>query len=307
MRLLKPKPLKTGATLGVVAPSEWLPEANLKAGCLALEGLGFRVVVHPQCFLKDHRLAGADKARADALHDVFLDPTVDGIICARGGAGAQRTAAHLDMNIIRKNPKVFCGYSDITLLLHALQQHAGLVTFHGPMLTTFQKPNPFSAEHFRAVLGGATPILPFEKALPLRTGEAEGALTGGNLCLLTTLLGTPDDFDTDGKILFIEDVDEHPYTLDRMLWHLHRAGKLKNIKGLIIGEMLNITENKPENPWGHSFFDVVRELLPPETPCVANAPCGHGLDLATLPLGGRVKLKVGTDSTHLALLEPAVL
>lgn len=307
MTLFKPKALKKGATLGVVAPAQWLDAEALEKGRQNLAALGFEVIIHPQCFLKSHRLAGDDKARAAALHDVFLDPKIDGVICARGGTGSQRTLAHLDMDILRQNPKVLCGYSDITLLLHAVQKQAGFITFHGPMLTTFQQPNPFAAEHFKAVLSGQTPTLVFPNPAPLNTGEAEGALIGGNLCLLTTLLGTADDFSTDGKILFIEDIDEHPYTLDRMFWHLHRAGKLQNIKGLIVGELLNITENNPQNPWGHSFVDVIRELLPPETPCVLNAPCGHGLNLAAFPLGGRVKLNVGVKNTHIQLLEPAVL
>lgn len=306
MTPIKPKALKPGATLGVVSPGEWFEESRLKAGIRTLEAMGFKVKTSAD-MAKNYRLAGADKARAAAINTMFADPEVDGILCARGGTGSFRLLPHLDLEVIRQHPKVFCGYSDVTLLLHHFYKQTGLMTFHGPMLTTFQTENSFAANHFMAVLGGETPTLALEGSHVQVGGTVEGELIGGNLCLLTTLLGTPDDFDTQGKVLFIEDVDEAPYTLDRMLWHLKRAGKLDGIKGLIVGEMLDIQENRPDNPYGHPLEEVLAELVPAGVPVVTNAPCGHGPKLATFPLGAEVRLIADVrGGSNLTLLSPAV-
>lgn len=302
---IKPKALKPGATLGVVSPGEWLDDARLQKGIESLKAMGFKVKASPE-LIKHHRFAGTDKDRADALNKMFADPTVDGIICARGGTGSVRLLPYLDLELIRHNPKVFCGYSDVTMLLHHLYKQTGLMTFHGPMLTTFQEENIFSASHFKAVFAGDTPHLALEDSEAHTEGTAEGELIGGNLSLLISLLGTDDEFETDGKILFIEEIDEPPYAVDRMLWHLKRAGKLDGIKGLIVGEMLDIQENHPDNPYGHPLTEVLAELVATGVPVVTNAPCGHGAKLATFPLGADVRLEVARGGSSLTLLSPSV-
>ncbi len=286
-----------------------MADDEIKRGVTELEAHGFNVVVHPQCFANHHRFAGTDIERAAALMDMFEDPEIDGIMCTRGGSGCMRTEHHIDYDIIRYNPKFFCGYSDVTLLLHAIESETDLTTFHGPMLTSFQESDEYSFNHFMAVAAGKQPELTFPEAIPLATGTASGQLIGGSLSLLSTLLGTQHDFSTDNTLLFIEDIGEELYKVDRLIWHLHRAGKLQNVKGVIVGELTDINDSTDGTPpYVLHLHDVIQELTEGrDLPIVGNAPCGHGKHMATFPLGAQATLSVGTNKTTLTLDEKVTI
>ena len=164
--LLKPKALKPNATFGIVSPGEWLEDARFNKGIKTLEAMGYSLKSHPD-FEHNHRLAGSDEERARAINDMFADPEVDAIICSRGGTGSFRTLEHLDHDIIRENPKIFCGYSDITMLLHHIHQQTGLVTFHGPMLTSFQGRTAFNEDAFKGDIDGQIKIMIFDVGFKL--------------------------------------------------------------------------------------------------------------------------------------------
>ena len=173
---------------------------------------------------------------------MFSDPNIDAIFCARGGYGANRVLPLLDYDLIQSKPKIFMGYSDVTAFLTSITQKTGLVTFHGPMLSTFKnKLVPYNLDTLVNVLSGKEDIRIVEpnelKSTILKSGKAIGPLWGGNMCLLGNQLGTKNQLNTDGVILFIEDVDESLYAFDRMLFHMKAAGMFENIRGLIVGEL----------------------------------------------------------------------
>jgi muramoyltetrapeptide carboxypeptidase len=225
---------------------------------------------------------------------MFTDPQVSAIVCAKGGYGAPRIVDALDYGLIRRHPKRFVGYSDITALLLGIARHAGLETYHGPMLGDVADGlAPDSAAHLLAALTGtpapdaAAALL--DQAVALRPGRAAGRLIGGNLSLLVNMIGTPTDFDTAGAILFLEDVDEPLYHIDRMLVHLRRAGKFAGIAGLMIGEMTKLRDGSV--PFGATVEDMALAAIGDAAiPVVANFPCGHSPRQMTLPIGAPATL-----------------
>ena len=225
---------------------------------------------------------------------MFTDPSIDAIVCARGGYGGNRVLPLLDYDVIRDNPKIFVGYSDATGALSSIAQRAGLVTFHGPMLTTWgRKTVDYNMATLRRVLSGesdvridATPECP---ARVLRPGKASGKLWGGNLTLVNARLGTPDQIDCDGAILLIEDIDERLYAFDRMMLHLRSTGSLERIAGLLVGEMLEMGDS--DVPFGKDVDEIVLDVCGDlDIPIVSNFPCGHGDCQATLPVSHEIVL-----------------
>jgi muramoyltetrapeptide carboxypeptidase len=302
--LLKPNPLKPGATIGVVSPARHAPDEWMEKCQAGLEGMGFKVVVHAQNSARHHQLAGDDEARAKAIMDYFAGPAIDAIFCARGGIGSYRLLDLLDYDLIKKNPKIFCGFSDITTLLTAFYVKCGLVGFHAPMGWNFIDPDPALPPNLKdnlmGQLLGVEQVFPL--ARPLREGKAEGRLLGGNLCLLQNLIGTTYDLDTGGAILFIEDTEERWSAFDRTLHHMALAGKFKNIKALIVGELVDMREEDGAL-WGDDYRDALKKLVPAGIPIVTNFPCGHGKNMATLPIGIAAGLEIGPKTTVLKLLE----
>lgn len=282
----------------------------IEAAVERLEGCGYKVYVPDQAYQTHFQFAGTDEQRVAGLHHLFENPDVGAILCSRGGVGSFRLLEMVDYDLIAKNPKPFCGFSDITVLLHAIQQKTNLVTFHGVILYGLRnKLNPTSIETFEQVLSGnIDDSIVFTKddgIKAVKTGIAEGPMIGGNLTLLTGLIGTEYDFNTDGKIFFIEDVDENLFHLDRQLHHFKRAGKFDNIKGLIVGE-IDCLHDDP--PYGCSIEDQLRHLLPDaDFPIVMDYPCGHGDRIVTFPMGTNVRLDVQEQQTSLSFLEPAVI
>ena len=296
--------LQPGDVVGVVAPARWLEQSVIDSAARTLFGDRFGIRCAPQIALRLHQFAGADADRAHAIESLFADPAVKAIICAKGGYGSPRIVDRLDYGLIAAHPKRFVGYSDVTALLLSIARHAGLETYHGPMLVDVAGLSGASRAHLIATLADApAPAASAEllaAARVLRPGRAEGRLIGGNLSLLVNMIGTRSDFDAAGAILFLEDVDEHLYHLDRMLVHLKRAGKLDGIVGLLIGEMMRLKDN--QIPFGKTVDEMALELVGDAgIPIVADFPCGHGSRQMTLPIGRPARLACDAGRVEFAL------
>ena len=308
--MIKPSALKPNATIGIVSPSSWLNEPDLKTAVSVFENKGYKLVLGESVFLKENTFAGTPEQRANDINGMFANPNIDAIICARGGYGANRVLHLLDYNLIQANPKIFMGYSDITAFLISITQKTGLITFHGPMLTTFKKGMVnYNFDLMENILVGSESVtIQSPSELPaciLKSGKAKGTLWGGNMCLLINRLGTPDQLNTDGAILFIEDIDEYLYAFDRMLVHMKKAGMFENIKGLIIGELVDMKDY--DDPFGKSTNEIVMDVCGDlDIPIISNFPCGHGIYQATLPISIPVQLDANSDSPSLTFLESPV-
>ena len=317
MNILKPQALKPGDTIGIVAPASHsaLPSALLN-GRRSLEALGFHTVTAPHLADRHGFLAGRDADRLADLEGMFTDPDIHGIVCLRGGYGSVRMLPRMDFDIVRANPKVFVGYSDITALHGAIHQRTGLVTFWGPMVASDMSPgfHPYNRDAFMKAVSGSDSIggiLHPEDMPPVLTihgGMATGPLIGGTLSLLAAAVGTPYEFEYDGAILFFEDVGEEPHRIDRMLTQLLQAGKLDCLTGIVIGECAGCgsAPDNPAFPYGNfSIEEVFMDRLQPlGIPVIYGLGIGHGTYKATLPLGVRATLD--GDARTLTIDEPGV-
>ncbi len=304
---LRPPALREGDTIALVAPAGAVSALRLRQATANLEKLGYRVKLFRDLSVRDGYLAGSDLQRASEINRAFEDPEVSMILCVRGGYGSPRIVQLLDYDAIRNNPKIFVGFSDITALLTAIRQRTGLVVFHGPMAEKdFSGRHglaPFSSRHLWTLLSGTeqpgdSPLLADwgARASPklgerrtIVPGVAVGPLVGGNLSTIVALMGTPHELVTDGAILFIEDVNEEPFRIDRMLCQLALAGKLSALRGALIGSFTRCVPRDPKSSFStaevieHFFGDL-------GIPVLAGFPAGHLPDQATLPLGCRVRL-----------------
>jgi muramoyltetrapeptide carboxypeptidase len=307
---IRPARLQHGARVGIVSPSYWLEPERLQQAIAVFAQLGYELVPGESTRLRDAKFAGSAAARARDIMAMFADPSIEAIVCARGGYGANRVLPLLDYEAIRSHPKIFVGYSDVTGLLASISRRAGLVTFHGPMLSTFDKQAlPYNIETLQRVLAGEPDVViraPAESpARTLRAGTATGPLWGGNLVLLIERLGTPDQLDLGGAILFIEDVGEYLYKLDRMLLHLKRSGCLDGIAGLVVGEMVDMEDT--DEPFGKDVDEIVLDVCGEfDFPIVGNFPCGHGDYQATLPVSHEVVLDASGAEPFVLLRESPV-
>ena len=307
--MIKPSMLKPGCRIGVVSPSYWLKKQYMEKTSKFFQDKGYTMVMGNSNSMKWGPFAGTPQERADDIHHMFSNPKIEAIICARGGYGANRVLPLLDYNLIRDNPKIFMGYSDITAYLTSITQKTGLVTFHGPMMVSYKKGFVnYNFQTMERILNG-TPDFKIESpdSLPariLKPGIAMGPLWGGNMTLLINRLGTSDALGTDGVILFLEDLDEYLYSFERMLVQIRTAGMLDNIAGLIIGELHEFKDQDVafERNTDEIVMDICGDL---NIPIVSNFPCGHGTYQATLPISIPVEL-YAKQQPYLTLLEPAV-
>lgn len=312
--MLLPNALRPGDRVAVIAPAGRVDAAGLERGLAELRSWGLEPVPGAHLLASHGYLAGTDAQRAADLLWAFRDPAIAGVICARGGYGCLRLLPHLDWGVIRANPKAFAGFSDITTLHQAFWKEAGLVTFHGPMVSVAEPGGmpAYNAAGLRAALmGQAYPgPVPLPEGAPdapgLQTlvgGRARGRLLGGNLELVTRSIGTPWQLDTRGAILVLEDVDEAPYRVDRMLMQLRLAGLLDGVAGIVFGDSPTCLVH-PEGRPSLTLFEVLGELLAPlGVPLLYGFPCGHSRYRATLPLGCLAELDAGAGT--LTVLEPA--
>ncbi|NOT57042.1 MAG: LD-carboxypeptidase [Deltaproteobacteria bacterium] len=300
----KPPRLHPGDLIGVVSPAAAVGEDALRRGCAELERLGFTVRIGNHALDRHRFLAGTDQARAHELMTMLRDPAVRAVFCSRAGYGSGRVLPLLDFPALARHPKIFLGYSDASLLLNAFLQQAGWVSFHGPVVAGefAGRFSPRSREHLLNLLttGRGEEHLSFP--LTLREGVAEGRLLGGCLSVLVTTLGTPFALDTRGAILFLEDVGEKPYRIDRMLTHLKQAGQLDDLAGVIFGEMSGCLgeTNDPA-----LLLSVINDLFSGYSyPVGFGLPAGHHGENFALPLGTTVRLD--TRLQVLTFLESAV-
>jgi len=291
-----PSLLSPGDSVAIVAPASYIPKANegyLEQGAERLKGMGFEVTYAPSLLKRRHLyLAGEDQERAGELMAMFLDPEVKAILCARGGYGAQRIIPYLDPDLIRAHPKPLVGCSDITVLLIYLLQQCLLIPFHGPNVATrqFVEGDEEMAHALKKALTSPAPIDTITCSV-LRKGEAQGKIIGGCLSSLITTLATPYEPDLGEKVLFVEDVDEPPYKIDRMLTHLKGAGKLQGVKGVIFGQMPGC--DTEQGLLQEVILDVLKDS---EGPVLFNFPSGHGPRNLTIPLGVPIKINEGVVS-----------
>ena len=272
--LLKPPVLKSGDTVGLITPSTYVSDPDQIATAeRTIQYFGLKMKMGRNVRKQTGYVGGTIAERVADLHEMFSDPEVKAVFTIRGGYGSAQLLDNIDYDLIRRNPKIFIGYSDITAMHLAIHQKTGLVTFHGPV--TLSKFTGYTQEHFRKALFDAKPIGPvtnppssdpLRPAHTLRTvkpGKARGRLIGGNLSLIASLMGTPYEIDTRGKILFIEDVDEQPYSIDRMLTQLRLSGKLRSAAGIIFGECLDCKprDYKPSFNSTFSLGQVVDNIL----------------------------------------------
>ncbi len=300
----KPPRLHAGDLIGVVSPAAAVGEETLRRGCAELERLGFAVRVGDHALERHRFLAGTDHDRAQELMSMLQDPAVRAVFCSRAGYGSGRVLPLLDFSTLARHPKIFLGYSDASLLLNAFVQQAGWVSFHGPVVAGefANRFSPRSRAHLLNLLttGRGEEHLSFP--LTLREGVAEGRLMGGCLSVLVTTLGTPFDLNTRGAILFLEDVGEKPYRIDRMLTHLKQAGKLDDLAGVIFGEMSGCL-GETDDP--ALLLSVITDLfLDYSYPVGFGLPAGHNGENFTLPLG--ITVRLDTRQQVLTFLESSV-
>lgn len=303
---IKPKALKKGNCLGIIAPASQTSTTKFSIALKNIEKLGFKIKLSQNVSEKNGFLAGNDVERLADIHTMFQDDDVDGIMCLRGGYGTGRLLNDLDYELIRSNPKPFIGFSDITALMSAFMVKAGLVVFHGPVATSTYTDFTYRSLLSQLSIADSLPI-PIRPGFTPRTdqGIVEGEVVGGNLAILTSLIGTPYDVDYANKIVVIEDVGEAPYKIDRMLTHMINAGRFEQAAAVVFGIFENC-ENQSQDPDELTYLEVIEERMG-----VLNVPFIHGLqfghtdDNATLPLG--IKARLDFEGLTLSYLEKAVL
>ena len=300
-KLKKPRALRPGDTIGIAAPAGPIDAERLEAGESWLRGLGFEPYRRSDVTARRGYLAGDDLRRADELNTLIESDRVAAIWCARGGFGCQRILPYLDPTVVRRRAKALVGYSDVTTLLLWQKRCAGLMGFHGPMLE--RDPAEFEAQSYALIdlLSGSTSALTLagEGAVP---GEAEGRLTGGSLTLVVASLSTPWEIDTRDSILLLEEVQEQPYRIDRMLGQLLAAGKLDSVRGVGIGSLEGCSDERHPRP---TALQVVEEILGRlGVPLVTGLPFGHGGENQAWALGAQAR--IDGDRGEIALLESVV-
>lgn len=309
----KPERLRPGMTVGVVAPSSPADEdETVRYGLELVESFGFKAKPGKHLFDRTEYLAGPDAARAEDVNAMFADPEVGAVMALAGGYGAMRILPHLDYGVIRANPKAFIGYSDITALHCALHRKCGLITYHGQ--TALSRFSDYSIAEFQKVLMqpdanisiGAPP--PFQtgpgrverenRITTIHPGVARGRLVGGNLTLISCLMGTPYEPDFTGRLVFLEDVHEKPYRVDRMLTQLLLSGKLAKAAGIIFGKFTDAEDTGNTFSLEHVLTDAAKQL---QLPCARGLMIGHVADQTVVPIG--VEAEFDAESGRLTLLE----
>ena len=291
-RIIFPPSMTKGDTIGLIAPAgPIINKNNFNAGIRILEKYGFTVKYNHYLLNTRGYLAGSDQERADEFNRLWSEPEVKALVAARGGYGCMRMLDLIDMKQIRKNPKILIGFSDLTVLLAAIYKKTGLVSYHGPVVTTLASINKQSQTSFFNVLkGNASDQIKPSRVKILKEGRAKGILLGGNLTTLVHMIATPYEIPWSDAILFIEDIGESPYRLDRLLTHLSRANRLQKIQGLILGTFSD-DDRKENGAMQKAVHKRVAELLADKNiPVWANFPVGHSRRNLILPFGAEVEM-----------------
>lgn len=310
IKVIKPPALREGDTVAIVAPASNIKADYLARGVAELERLGFQAKYDPGILGKARYTAGADERRANELAQAFADPKVKAVWAARGGYGAMRLFKRLDEDTLRLSPKIFIGYSDMTALHLYFYRRFGWVTFHGPMAA---KDLAGGEDHYdrETLIKALTSASPLGEIRSDRTemlhrgadGQVSGRLLGGCLSLIVAMMGTPDELDTRGSILFLEDTATRPYAIDRMLQQLKLAGKFDEVRGMVFGEMTDCVQHADQ---GYRIQDVLAECAADlNIPVMFGLPSGHSpVGNLTLPLG--VMATLDADRGVLSVDEAAI-
>lgn len=290
--MIFPKPLSKGSTIGIVSPAGKIDIETIRYAEKWLHNIGYKVVVGQHANNVYHQFAGTDEHRATDLQLMLNRTDVDAIFCARGGYGTIRIIDYIDFTHFLENPKWIIGFSDITVLHACLQNTLKVASIHGPMPKNFPGKTLEDEDmiHLFNILQGDLPTYEFSSHPLNRVGVAEGLLVGGNLSLLYALRGTPYDFEPHGKILFIEDLSEYLYHLDRMMNNLRLSGFLKQLSGLVVGQFTEMKDN--DSPFGLSAYEIILDAVKDYNyPVVFDFPAGHTGVNMPLVLGKRINLK----------------
>jgi muramoyltetrapeptide carboxypeptidase len=279
-KLTVPAFLSPGDTIGIATPASPFKAEVLQEGIYLLKQWGFKVSLGRKAIGRKGYLAGTDRERADELMELFCDPGIKAILCSRGGYGAMRILDFLDFKLIKDNPKFFMGFSDITVLLTALWKKAGLMAFHGPMVTTLPQLVTSSLIRVQSTLRGQYQIeIPLDRKRAISPGNARGVLLGGNLTMLTHLIGTSYEPEWDQVILFLEDCGEDPYRVDRLFMHLRLRGCLERVSAILLGKFTGSSKN--DLPLSR----IKKIIGVSNTPVWTGLPVGHGSRNIPLPVG----------------------
>ncbi|KLT64694.1 LD-carboxypeptidase [Pedobacter sp. BMA] len=296
----QPPYLKKGDKIGLVCPAKKLPK-SIDTAIAVLESWGLEVVIGKSVYASHHQFAGTDELRTRDIQQFLDDTSIRAIISGRGGYGSIRIIDELDFTVFKQHPKWFVGFSDITVILSHIIAQTQTQCLHAQMPYTFEESTPSAIESLRASLFGEPQEYSYTSTFKSRAGVAEGILIGGNLTLLVTMQGSVSEMDFDNKILFLEDVGEQEYAIDRMMRMLKRAGKLAKLKGLIIGAFNEIAEEKIS--FGQTaeevIWDVVNEY---DYPVCFNFPTGHIENNLSMALGANVALTVENKNVHFKYL-----
>jgi muramoyltetrapeptide carboxypeptidase len=301
-RLIKPRAIDPGATLGIAAPGGPVDPDKLAAGCEVLRRAGFRVVHRDDLTARHGYLAGDDARRAAELMELVANPAVDAIVCARGGYGCDRILDALDPLAFRAARKPLVGFSDITALLLWQRRCAGLSGFHGPMLERGGEVDADAQAMLLDELRGTASLPGILRGAGRLPGIAQGRLTGGNLMLVTASIGTRWEIDTRGAILLIEEVSERPYRIDRMLQQLRGAGKLEALAGIGTGDLSTCVDDRYPRPCAEDVFEELAGRI--GVPLVTGLPFGHVQGNRAWPLG--VRATIDGDRGEIRILERGV-
>ena len=295
--MLRPAYLQPGDWVGIVSPAKYLEENALEAGIKILESWGLSVKLGEHAYSRYHQFSGSDEKRTQDFQKMIDDPRIKAIFCSRGGYGSSRILDQLSFKAFQSEPKWIIGFSDITVLFCQLNL-LGIQGIHGPMPAFFEgNERKESVESLRNALFGKPLIIRASKHELNIPGNVQGEVVGGNVSLLGHLLGTPTELDTVGKILFLEEIEEDLYRFDRLLVQLRRAGKLKDINGLVIGQFTHMKDNPV--PFGKSAPEIILDHLEGRVPVGVGFPIGHEPDNRAIYFGGQASLSVGREGATL--------
>jgi muramoyltetrapeptide carboxypeptidase len=297
--MITPNYIRSGDKIAIVSPARKIKREEVQTAIEVFNSWGLEVVEGKNLYDDFNQFAGTDEARRAGLQEMMDDDSVKAIVCSRGGYGTVRIIDDLDFTRFTQNPKWIIGYSDITVLHSHIHRHFGIETMHAIMPVNFKGPcdKNQSVTSLKKALLGKDLEYAFDTDPESRPGTAEGQLVGGNLSILYSLSGTPSDIDTRGKILFIEDLDEYLYHIDRMMMNLKRSGKLEGLAGLIVGGMTDMHDN--EVPYDKTANEIIMEAVADyDFPVCLNFPAGHLDQNCAMILGRKVKLTIH-DQTKL--------
>ena len=300
--LIKPRALRPGDVVRVVAPASPFAAADLEAGVQRLEDWGYRVRMREDIHDAHHYLAGSPRRRAEELHEAFADEEAAAVLPVRGGYGLTTVLPLLDADLIRARPKILVGCSDLTALLQWMLCEVGMTCFHGPMVAGLGRgDDPEGAARLRSLLESADKPAELRSAAAeaqqwcIAPGTARGRAVGGSLSLVAALCGTPSALDTRGAVLFLEDVGERPYRIDRLLTQLQQCGLFENAEAVVLGDFVGCDEPGGKVSWRDAVDRVFRNL---PLPVLAGLPFGHGRPNMAIPLGVQVQVDAGAGSVQ---------